>query len=90
MNEPDRDQTGGLKTFPECRPVPSEDAQHNRADEGNGHIGRYNAQSACESHGNVPFFHVAARIESGKIPNRPSAKKSAPLSVRRKTPARRG
>jgi len=63
----------------------SEDAQHDRADEGKGDICRYNAQSACESHGKVPFFHVAVRIEENKIANRRSPKKSAPLSVRRKT-----
>jgi hypothetical protein len=66
----------------------SEDAQHDRADEGKGDICRYNAQSACESHGKVPFFHVAVRIEQNQIANRRLPKKSAPLSMRRKSPAR--
>jgi hypothetical protein len=71
-------------------PLASEHAEHDRADEGKSDICRYNAQSACESHGKLPFFHAAVRIENLKIANRLLAKKSAPLSVRRNTRARRG
>jgi len=66
-------------------------AQHNGGHESESDIGCDDAQFACESHGNTPVFHVAARIFTGaKLANGHSRKKSVLLHRAPQQPGARG
>jgi hypothetical protein len=58
----------------------SDHAQHDRADKGECDIGRNNAQSADDSHGNAPWLTPLPNVTT-KIANGSAIKKSALLSI---------
>ena len=70
----------GAEKFRNCDAEALQQSEHDRADKGEGHIGRNNTQSADQSHEKPPWFTSLPAV-TPKLANGSRRKKSALLSL---------